>query len=791
MDFKQELDKYLKKWHWFALGLLISLLFATLKIRYSTNIYEAVAKVQILDEKGKPGGLSVFDDLDFIDTGNTKVEDEMQIILSRPNVLEVIKRLNLNQKYYTVGNVVDREIYDREDFPFSLNFVAGDSLSFKVNYSFEVEILSEKEIIFRDKENEFERKTEFGNKIQSPIGSLILIPNLDNLKAFVGFKVLVRLTAPNNLANFLLDGIKIAPTDEFSNVLRLSYRDTDYNRARKILDELLFIYQANYVAEKKEIADKTSQFINDRIADIYSNLSEVDESAKDFKTRSGLADLGSQNNVAFQQSAAGQAELQNARIQLNIASNMRSVIDGQNGFEVLPEVGLADASLAGATENYNQLVLERKRLLKSSTERSPLVQRVDEQLRDLRKGIQGTLNNVENNLSLRVNGLSRQLSSIQGKIYAAPGQEQALREIARQQQTTESLYLYLLQKREESQITFASSEPNSKIVESAYSSGLPVAPKKSIIVLAALILGLFIPFGIIYAMDILDNRISNLNHLNSLVKNDIPVLGELPKIKEDQDWFLNVADRSVLGESLRIIRTNLDYILKTKSENNAKGKTIMVSSSVSTEGKTFVSTNLALVYASTGKKVILVGADIRKPKIPSFDSSKEDKVPNSVSSKKNVLGLSEYLHGDVKDLKNIISSKKIGNNSIDIIYSGKIPPNPTELLIKSNLSDFIDELRAIYDYIIFDSAPMMLVTDSLIISEFVDQLIYVVKSGFTEVDVIDFPQKLLKDGKIKSLNFVVNAVKESNLGYGGKYGYGYGEKQLKWHQRLNPKNWSR
>ena len=530
------------------------------------------------------------------------------------------------------------------------------------------------------------------------------------------------------------------------------------------------------------MADKTSQFINDRIADIYTNLSSVDQTAESYKESRGIADLASQSSVNFQQSAASESELQNANIQLNIASSMQNMLGEQEGYEIIPNVGLADASIDNAAARYNELVAQRNRLLESSNEKNPVIVQLDQQLESLKRGMQSSLNNVTNNLNLRVNSLSKQLSQINSRIYATPGAERALRDISRKQQTTEALYVYLLQKREEAQIAYASAAPKSKIVDNAYlSNPLPVEPKRKITFLAALILGLMVPFSIIYAKNLLDDKVHNKLELEGLISNKAPVIAELPKLSKKNRKLVSGMDRSVLGESLRILRTNLDYMLKKKSKLD-RGNIILVTSSVSGEGKTFLSSNLTIVLANAKKKVLLVGADIRNPKLHNFysDLGVESSTSNGGVGKNTNKGLTEYLYDDRTEFNEVVTPMLINENKVDIVFSGKIPPNPAELLMSERVKQFLNHASSQYDYVIVDSAPMLVVTDTLLISDYADHILYVTKAGVTEQKVLKYPIKLIEDKKVKNLSFVVNGVKETNLGYGGKYGYGYGKTVKKW-----------
>ncbi|HBU76813.1 MAG TPA: tyrosine protein kinase, partial [Muricauda sp.] len=293
-------------------------------------------------------------------------------------------------------------------------------------------------------------------------------------------------------------------------------------------------------------------------------------------------------------------------------------------------------------------------------------------------------------------------------------------------------------------------------------------------------LGFVLPFMFIYVSGLLDNTLNSKQDLESVVGNNIPVIAELPKIGKKDRKIVKKDDRSVLAESLRILRTNLNYI--QKSQKSSPDNLIFITSSVPGEGKTFISSNLAKIYADTGKKVLLVGADIRNPKLYDFFSSDENvEVGKGVQPRRSTkAGLTEFLVNSDLKVQDITVPAHINENEIDLIFSGKIPPNPTELLMNPRMGELFEKVSKMYDYVIVDTAPLMVVTDTLLISEYASQILYVVKAGATELKVIDFPLKLKEEGKLKGLSFVVNNVKQSELGYGGKYGYGYGKSVKKW-----------
>ncbi len=783
VDLSNLIKPYVKHWKWFIASIIVAIALAFLYIRYTVPEYAIHAKVKILKDQNSTSELGAFADLGILGGTVNNVDDEIESLNSRTNLIEVVKELGLNKRIIAIGNIKNTELYDNP--PVNINFLGPDSIVQKTKYEFSIRLISGTKFEFANIEDDTFKEYSFGKPIPSSLGDLIITPNSTlDIGSYGGKEYEVKVSPLATRAEYYQKNILITVTKEFSNIISITLNDAIKQRGKDIINALIDKYNQNAVDDKKTIADRTSDFINDRITDIYGNLSTVDKSAEDFKAGRGITDIAAQTNVNLNIGAANQQELRNSTVQLDIASSMKDLVDNQDGYELFPaNVGLADQTIASTTSRYNELALERRRLLESSNEKNPIIVNLDQQLDGLKRSMKSSLNSVTNNLSLQVNSLSKQVSKINSRIYSSPKNERALRDITRQQQTTESLYLYLLQKREESQITFASASPKSKIIDRAYLLNKnPVSPKIPVVLLASIVLGLLSPFSVIYAKKILDNKIHNKVNLETLT-GDVPVLAELPKISRKEETLIKTDERTVLAESLRVLRTNLDFILKSRQHVNENyGKTIFVTSSVPGEGKTLVSFNLSMIYANAGKRVLLMGADIRNPKIHEFYRGKNiDKLAKSTMNKNNK-GLTDFLFDESLNPKEIVSSILINDQTIDIIFAGTIPPNPTELLMSERTNELFEAVRKKYDYIIVDTAPLMVVSDTLLISENADQTLYVTRAGITETNVVGFPIQLQKEGKLKGLSFIVNGVKSSNLGYGGKYGYGYGDSRKKWYQ---------
>lgn len=777
-EIKRMIAMYTKHWKWFVLSALAALVLAYLNIRYTIPEYAVTSQIQIVQDKSSATEMSMFADLDIFSGTSKQVEDEIEILASRANYINVVKELETNVSVKAIGTIIDTEIY--KNAPLNINFIATDSIIYNTDFNFFVEFLSETTMAFSLDKDSAAKEYTFGTAVATEIGDIIITPNTKDPKGFVGKQYQIIIKPVEQVASNYQAGIQVVMNGDRSNILDISMSSTSIRKSKDIINKLIEIYNRNAVEDKRRIANKTSEFIDNRIQLISGTLSDVDQDAQQMLTEKGMTGSGLEVGAAVQVSAGSRQNLESAKVQLQMVTGLKDYVNQEQGFEEMPVLDVGSGAISEATAKFNQLVAERKRMLQSADEQNPMIVNLDQQLNGLRSTMKSSLNALENNVGMNVSTLQSQLGRIQGTIYSAPQNQMELRNITRKQETTESLYLYLLQKREESQITFASAAPKSNIIDAAYlASPNPVKPKKAITFLASLILGLLLPFGVIYAKDLLDTKINNKQSLEDITK-DLPVLGELPSLSKKDSKIIINDDRSVLAEALRILRTNLDFLINTRKEKDRqKNNVVLVTSSVPGEGKTFVSTNLSMILASTNKKVLLVGADIRNPKLYTFFSG--DSVDQLKTPERNKdAGLTEYLINDKLTVKEIIKPMLVYNNTIDVIYSGKIPPNPAELLMNNRMGELIDSVSADYDYVIVDTAPLMVVSDTLLLTPFANHIIYVTRAGVTDKQDIQFPIKLHKEGKLNGVSFVVNGVSLDNLGYGGKYGYGYGKVAKKW-----------
>ncbi|GAA4898989.1 tyrosine-protein kinase [Flaviramulus aquimarinus] len=774
-DLKKTLLPYFRNWKWFVLSCIVFIILAYFNLRYATPEYNAYAKIMLVNNDGVANPAeNILNDIGQISNVEAKaIEDEIEVLKSRKLMTGVVERLDLNIQFFAKGRIYDSQFFPNDKAPIKVNFIASDSIINKSKFTFSLLVTSDTTFDFiHTPVGALEPTTEhmlFGKNVSTPIGDIVITPNFRNASFLKDQLLYVNIKSIETLAEKYRNKILISSAGEFSKVINLSLDDPSVTRAKAILNTLVDEYNRISIDEKSMKSNNTADFINKRINLIATDLSKVDDEIEQFKTGNKLTNITSESDLYLSTNAATEEKLAQSRTELSMINYMKNQV-GDNSFDRIPSnVGLSDASVNSMATKYNELLDNRDRLLKSSNEKNPIIVNLDQQINNLKDGLRQTLNNSAKTATLRINSLENQSAKISSKIFAVPGQVRKSRDIEREQGIKESLYLYLLQKREEATIALISTSPNAKIIDAAHSEGMQVAPKVSITYIAAVMIGLCIPFVFFYVRDLLDNKIHNKEDLEELIK-DITVLGEIPRISGNDKSVIERNDRSVLSESFRIIRTNFDYIRRRKGVEKYNN-VVFVTSTINGEGKSFFSLNMALTLANTGKKVLLVGADVRNPQIYSAINGKKAKGNSKI-------GLTEYLADNSVLLENTINKYDINNIGMDILLSGKVPPNPAELLMNSRVKDLFDRVSELYDYVVVDTAPSMLVTDTLLISEYAGHTIYLTRADHTENKILNFAQELHSENKLNGMMLVVNDVNQSNFGYGAKYGY-YGAPEKK------------
>ena len=773
LDFRELIEKYLRYWKWFVIAAILGVVFGYFYLNFQRSIYEATATIKIKNEQGGDrSALSAFQDLGIMTASNQNVEDEMEILLSKDLIAEVIKSLKLNIRFFTDKNSIsnflddnlgfDTDMYERErytDPPLKINFLISESELFETKSQFIVLVHSANNFTYVDKENEVQKKYSFGEKVSTHFGDIIITPNITDLKdsGLIGKSVLVVISSVRDLASAYAEKLEIKPISPLSSVLSLKIRDGVQQKSAEFLNELVNIYNERAIKLKEETTKSTSNFVSKRLEIISQELTDVDLDAELLKTRYKLSDVASETGLNMQSGQTIENQIVETNTQLEKIGFIKEFVETKEGDDLLPvDIGVADNNVSDAMQQYNQLMMEKKRLLKTSTNKNPIVVRIDEQLKDIKNNIGQGLANLESSQKISLDALNRQDIRINSRLYSAPRQERQLRDIQRQQQIKESLYLYLLQKREETAITLGVSDPNAKIIDSAESDPDPVYPKKLIIYLIFLFIGLLVPFVIIYLNEILDTKIHTREDVQKVL--NVPIIGDIPKLESKTNYLIKKDDYSSIAEAFRILRTNLNFILPDSNEK--KGKVIFVTSSIAHEGKSLIAVNLASAFAHAGKRTLILGLDIRAPNIKTYLGIR------------GKLGVTNYIiNSEIREKDIVIDVPDIQN--LDLISSGDIAPNPAELLMNPRLQDLFAYAKENYDFIIVDTAAYSMVTDTLLLISFADTFIYVIRANFLDKRMLKYINFLYKEKRLPNLALLINGIdqKKSNT-YG--YGYGYG-----------------
>ena len=769
LDIKGIANKYLAYWYWIALSGIIALVLAFLYLRYTPDSYKTAAKIKVLTEK-ESTALNL--DLDkLLGKGNVNLENERAVLQSFRLNRQVVELLNLQVAYYQSGHVNKTQVFNA---PFQVVYVPelaakNSALEFEITVQGDGYKLVnlETEITLQVPTATFEQPTPMFPFTITP--SKIAVSEVSSNPVYQ-----VHIATQTEATQNIVKNIKIAPDGKDSDILILSLEDHSPVKAQTILNTLIDVYTQDGILDRQEVSKRTIAFIDERFTYLTTELDSIEVAKGSYKKNNNLSIFEADAASVIQKKSIKDEQLFEVETQLLLADVLQQSIATKDNAKLLPaNIGLNSGAVNTLVSDFNTAVLEYNKWKATAGDNNPQVKILKTTITDLNNNIQRSLLGYKSQLQQTLKQNKRAQGMAQQSFKTLPNKEKILRSIERQQILKENLYLLLLQKREEAAITMAVTAANVKVIDYAITNSIPVAPKRKIVLLAALLLGLGLPIGILYLKFLTNTKVYTSKDVEALNPNT-PIVGEIPVIANAKDALKVTSGNTHTEEAFRTLIHNLNFTLAGNASE--RGQVIAVTSSVKGEGKTTVAFNIAQTYFHLKKKVLLVGADLRNPQLHTLISENKDKA-----------GLSNYLSAANYNWQEALIHVDQDNNQFDLLLSGPIPPMPTVLLSSARFQAFIKEARAQYDYVIIDTAPTLLVADTLTFVDGVDFTAYVVRSVVTEKPLIEFSKKLVDQKKIKNMGYIINDIDfKGSYGYGYNYGYGYGyhaeSVKRKWYQ---------
>ncbi len=761
IDVKELVSKYLKFWPWFLGSLVISIGCAYAYLYFTTPQYRINSTLLLKngDESNQGGAKSSLGEIDLFNTSQ-KIDDEIEVLKSQSLMQRVFSELSLFVTYYHTKGLKTFELYGK-DIPIRVSVDKLHSSAFLDP----ITIQRKTSTTFELKEESGEASThKYGEEISKSYGIFTVIAApVEGSEVRKNEPIIVKFHDVNRLANEYNEKLKVETVNKKASVIRISLIESIPQKGTDIINKLLEVYGKEALEDRRLVANTTIQFIDNRLKFLTSELTDVEKDVEQYKRKNEVTDVTSDADQYLTQARDYNRQLSELGIQIEVLESIEQYINKQPGkYELVPStLTIQDPTLIQLITKFNDLQLERERMLRTTLPNNPLVRDLNEQLSSLQLNILENLHNIKNGLVITRKSLQSSSGRFRSQIQKVPSIERELLEINRQQGTKGNLYLYLLQKREESALALEITVSKSRMLDPATPEDYPVSPNKKLIYLLALLIGLGLPFSIIYIKDALNDKI--------LSKKDIyhgtstPILGEISLNSTGTKLVVTQESGTAIAELFRLVRSNLQFATAGK-----ENRVVMVTSSTSGEGKTFFCINLAASLTLIGKKVVLLELDLRKPSL-----LKQLELPHGI-------GISDYLvSGGQVSIEDVIKPF----NAVPGLYiasCGSIPPNPAELMMSQNLEHFVNELKGSFDYVIIDTAPIGKVADAFSLSSLIDSTIYVVRYNYTAKGQLELIEDIYKNKKLKHPMIVINGAKEGAkhaYGYGYSYGYSKNKKE--------------
>ena len=762
---KDIVDMVLKKWYWFAISIILCLGVSVLYIMKTSPVYTRSATILVKDSR-KGGGASeiaAFGDLAGINT-RRNVDNELFVLQARRLMVEVVDKLGLTVNYTTRSGLRTIDLYRRS--PIDVQFI-NDSNSGSCAFTV---LLGENTVYISefvrsradgeedDDDDDFYASAPYGEAIVTPYGEIVVNKTLYMEENYLDKEIRVLKRPREVVATYYRSVMNSSVANKMSSIIQISLNDIVPRRAEDIINTLIEVYNNDAITDKQQIAEATADFIDVRLAIISKELGSVDSDIKTFKTRNSMVDIETETTKNITESSKLKTEVLSLESQIEMSKFVKDYLnDASKDYALIPVTDLGSGQSSALTKqiaDYNELLLRREKFLQNSSLNNPVIQQLDRDRAALKNAILASLESNIATLDIQLKNLRREQSKTDARISSVPLQEQEYLSIARQQRIKEELYLYLLNKREENAISLAITENTARIVDSAFGPQRPIAPRKSFILLIALVLGCAVPFVILYLRELLDTTVRSKHDIMKFT--NVPYLGDIPMYngpRTARGVVVRANGRDNVSEAFRIVRANMAFMNTAGSESQV----LLVTSSNQHAGKTFVSTNLAMTLAMSGNKVLLVDLDLRRRTMSKH-----------MGQRNNPVGISRYMSDKSVQVADIISRIDLHEN-FDYIYAGLQPPNPAEQLMSSRLDELFAECRKLYDFIVIDSVPALVIADAIISSRVADLTLYIVREGLLDRRQLPDIDNLYKQDKLKNMCILLNGASERNHRYGYTY----------------------